>query len=573
VADATGAPLIGANVDATVTRQDLPETQAVGDPIPLPDQSGTYDGVYTQTENPGEYTFNISVSDFTGTRFLPCSAEAKVIVRSGSSLQCTLETDPSGQTEYGLNEAIILIADVRSNGQNQPGATVIANVQRPSPPPTDTLNFSGNGPYTGVYTRTDLLGLYTFTGTARDPNGRTVTCSPTLSINVSEQSSCQVAPLQFDKSQYTLGDTMRLTATITNISGATPVATATIQIPNDGSQQIPLSCNSSGICTGSFTPTVTGAHTFTVTARDQTGQCTPPPSATRVVNPPSDTAIVKVNPTVLTTTLCSERVTSNVTVDNVSSLVGVDLELSYDPTVIQVIDADRTRPGVQVKFDSFIVEDVSLNVVDTARGKIFFSASLLDGRSVNGPLALIGIDWRPQNVGNSAVTLIDAGVVLTGSGGQTISRTLQNGAVQVNFVPNCKTGTAALQGRTDHSGVVVASSAGEQVQTDVDGYFAIIAEDSLSLTFPGYLSGQANFNNLNISQIEGQATRLGAIIILAGDVNGDSLVDILDLAYLAQRYQSSDLTADLNADGLVDILDLALVAGNYQRQGPLTTWQ
>jgi hypothetical protein len=66
---------------------------------------------------------------------------------------------------------------------------------------------------------------------------------------------------------------------------------------------------------------------------------------------------------------------------------------------------------------------------------------------------------------------------------------------------------------------------------------------------------------------------LGAIIILAGDVNGDSLVDILDLAYLAQRYQSSDLTADLNADGLVDILDLALVAGNYQRQGPLTTWQ
>ena len=389
--DAQGAPLIGANVDATVTQTTT--VQAAATIPPLVDQSGTYDGVYTP-QNTGLYIFKFSVSDFTGTRFLPCSAEATVLVE---------------------------------------------------PPST-----------------------------------------------------------------------------------ATPTPT------------------------GSVTVTPTPTHT---------------PTATPTTSP---NATVRVNPSNLQTTLCSLSVTSNVVVENVSNLVSVQLELSYNPTFIQVIDPDRPRPPVQVRpllpTDWFIND----NRVDTTNGRIFFKAT--GGSRINGTSGLIAIDWRPQAVGSSPVSLTQ--VILTDSTGQTITRALQNGAVQVNFVPNCNTGTVALQGRTDPSGVIIVNSTGEQAPTDVDGYFAIIAEGRLNFNFPGYLSVQANLpEGMAINQPEAEATKLGLITLLAGDMNGDNVVDILDLANLAQRYQSTDPMADLNADGIVDILDLALVAGNYQRQGPLTVGQ
>lgn len=389
VADAQGAPLIGANVDATVTQTNTVQAAAIP---PLEDQSGTYDGVYTP-QNPGAYVIKFSVSDFSGPRFLPCSAEALIRVEAVAT--------PT------------------------PTATATS-----SPTPTSTV---------------------------------TLTPTPTV------------------------------------------------------------------------TPTV--------------------PSAT-----------VRVVPPVLSTTLCSLSETSTVLAVGVSNLSAVALEIGYTPSIIQVIDPNRPRPPVQIR--PLLPPDWSINDnrVDTSNGRIFFRAS--GGNPINGTVSLIAIDWRPQRVGNSPVSLNR--VSLTDSAGNPISSTLQSGAVQVNFVPNCNTGTVALQGRTDHSGVVVANTAGEQVETAADGYFAIIAQDRLNFKFPGYLAAQADLpQSTAVNQPEAEAAKLGTFSLLAGDVNGDNTIDILDLAYLAQRYQSTDTTADLNADGMVNILDLALIAGNYQRQGPL----
>jgi len=60
---------------------------------------------------------------------------------------------------------------------------------------------------------------------------------------------------------------------------------------------------------------------------------------------------------------------------------------------------------------------------------------------------------------------------------------------------------------------------------------------------------------------------------LAGDANGDRSVDFLDLAKLAQNYNTSSggLTyadGDFNGDGSVDFLDLAKLAQNYNTNLP-----
>lgn len=381
LADASGAPLIGANIDATVDRQPFTNTLEASAIPPLEDQSGTYDGVYTQTELPGTYTFKFNVSDFTGPRFLPCSAERTVRVN----------------------------------------------------------------------------------------------LSPTV------------------------------------------------------------------------TPTVTFTPTPTVTV-------TPAPGSGIIIDLPAQPI-----------DLCGRGpdISGTIAVSNVTNLTAVQLEVSYDPTFIQVIDAfGRPRPPVQVKpdpnFDPFLS-----NQVDTGQGKIFFAANARTPFTGRGNV--ISVDWRLQ--GRTGTTSITVLATLTDvSGTRSVT---QVASLTITIGPPCSTGLTSLQGRTNHSGVIVTNAAGQQSQSYPNGLFAISPQGPLSFTFPGYLSAQAD---LAPGAAE-PSDSLGNFTLLAGDVNGDHSINILDLVYLAQRYQSADPTADLNADGAVNILDLVLVAGNYQRQGPLTIWK
>jgi len=134
-------------------------------------------------------------------------------------------------------------------------------------------------------------------------------------------------------------------------------------------------------------------------------------------------------------------------------------------------------------------------------------------------------------------------------------------------------GTVLLQGRTDHSGTAIflskeacsmAKADTPAIITGTDGTFEILIPDGqnyqcLQVVQLGYLTGQ-------YSSPEGE---LGVMTLLGGDVTGDNIIDIFDLAFIASRYDTSDLTADINADGIIDIFDLAMTASNFQQQGPI----
>ena len=47
------------------------------------------------------------------------------------------------------------------------------------------------------------------------------------------------------------------------------------------------------------------------------------------------------------------------------------------------------------------------------------------------------------------------------------------------------------------------------------------------------------------------------------DVNGDGVVNILDLTLVAQGFGTDSLEADMNGDGVVNVFDLVFVANEF----------
>jgi hypothetical protein len=141
-------------------------------------------------------------------------------------------------------------------------------------------------------------------------------------------------------------------------------------------------------------------------------------------------------------------------------------------------------------------------------------------------------------------------------------------------------GEIHLQGRSDHSGVEIqiqqqpgsgnleSFSVPPTQVTGTEGAFNFDAQGVLIITAhkPGYLDAQATVEIAPDAPIDLQPATL-----YGGEVTGDNLIDISDLAYLGANFGSNDSQGDINGDGQVDILDMSVAAANYMMRGP-TPW-
>lgn len=465
---------------------------------------------------------------------------------------------------------------VDQQGQILTGANVDATVTQTNtvqtaaaaPPLVDQ-----SGTYDGIYNPQNP-GLYSFKFSASDFTGpRFLPCEAEAIVRVEPAvnplPACEVQ-VTAEPSQAQLNQTITLTANVT--VNATPqsgaVVTASVARP-DSPPEDALNFSGNNPYRGGYGQTnLAGNYTFRVSVQDNPPNqrflgCTAAPVTIPVAvsptPPPTQTINILLPPQPID--LCghsSSNISGTITLSNAANLTGVQLEVDYDPTFIQVIDAfDRPRPPVQVRPDSNF-DPFLRNQVDTRQGRIYFAANALT--PVTGSSNIIYIDWRLQ--GRTGSTQINATGVLTDEHG--VRNVTVTAPLVIIINSTCVQGSVNLQGRADHSGVTVATSAGRQTQSYPSGLFAIAAAERLRLVYPGYLPGQVDIPPGAASAPGGEAASLGTITLLAGDVNGDQIINILDLAYLARRFQSANVTADLNADGVVDILDLALVAGNYQ---------
>jgi LysM repeat protein len=130
---------------------------------------------------------------------------------------------------------------------------------------------------------------------------------------------------------------------------------------------------------------------------------------------------------------CGEQVPVEIRINNVTGLYGVDVRVTYDPSVVEVADANPTAPGIQIQPGNF--PDVAngqglvqVNNVDPAQGTISYAAIRLnpaDPQTGSGVIATI--TFRGKANGPSPVNL--AWVMLSDRNARPIAAELANGSI------------------------------------------------------------------------------------------------------------------------------------------------
>lgn len=108
----------------------------------------------------------------------------------------------------------------------------------------------------------------------------------------------------------------------------------------------------------------------------------------------------------------------------------------------------------------------------------------------------------------------------------------------------------------------IASSDGRFSLQAPAGVYTVVA------TAGGFLNAQGM-----ASLLPGQTTAMPTLSLLAGDIDGNLLIDQFDALTIGMNYNlASPAPADLNNDGIINVLDLELLAQNYRKTGP-SLWQ
>lgn len=120
-----------------------------------------------------------------------------------------------------------------------------------------------------------------------------------------------------------------------------------------------------------------------------------------------------------------------VEVRDVQALYGMDITVTYDPALVDVVDADPALPGEQVAMGLFLEAGMAvINQADNAAGRIHFVMTQLNpAEPKSGSGNLLVIRFRGKQEGETQVKLAD--VQLATRDGEAITVTTRDGRLRV----------------------------------------------------------------------------------------------------------------------------------------------
>ena len=138
--------------------------------------------------------------------------------------------------------------------------------------------------------------------------------------------------------------------------------------------------------------------------------------------------VVSVVPT-STSVHVGDIVLVEIQVKNVNDLFGPELHISFDPNILEVVDANPDQAGVQIGHGSFLSPDIEAKN-DVSGGMIHYAISqLYPNQPASGSGTLARITFKGKTEGVSSVILQE--VILADSAASPIAHTTQDGSVTV----------------------------------------------------------------------------------------------------------------------------------------------
>lgn len=241
------------------------------------------------------------------------------------------------------------------------------------------------------------------------------------------------------------------------------------------------------------------------------------------------------------------------------SVFGQDITITYDPAMLEFVEAVSLKEGV--------------SVVDTSKdsGKVrILIATLGEGNANAANGDLVKLSWKAKSIGQSATAVVTLSKVIVSdaNGVETALNTAEHSVqIQVSSVNKQALLDLIADAQAKHDAAVEGTQTGQYpagskatLQAAIDKAQAVA--DSSSSTQ---------------QQVDDAVTELSAALQAftnsviprkPGDQNGDDKVSVGDIAIMASAYGKTDddldwaqyKNYDINNDGIIDVVDLAAVA-------------
>jgi len=283
----------------------------------------------------------------------------------------------------------------------------------------------------------------------------------------------------------------------------------------------------------------------------------------------------------------------DIDVENIQNLFGYEFHLGYNTVVLTCIGVIIHTVQNETKF-------MTKFSVDDWIGDVFINVTYLPGAhpiSTNAPIALVTLLFKVDAMGISELPLHDTKLI--NSSGDPIPHETGDGFFQsvtrdVAVLSITPSKTTIYEGRTINISVVVENQGDyfnetfnvtlyyESTPIDTKTVHDLPNGQNATLLFTWKTTGLPPCGNYTLNaeaetvpyemDLADNTYIDGKIKIkLMGDVNGDCVVDLLDLTSVALAFSSSpgdpnwNPEADLLEDGTINIVDLVTVVVNYGR--------
>ena len=298
------------------------------------------------------------------------------------------------------------------------------------------------------------------------------------------------------------------------------------------------------------------AGDYFIQVQPQTGEGTYLMEITRVEQVAEPTASVMLNPA---SVLVGGTSAGTVMLTNIpqGGYASAEFTCSFDPALVSISNiADAGLFG----------SDPAAVINGPANGSFVFAVAGSNGQRATSDGAVFTFTVTALAVGEAEINC----VARVSAGGSLTTIASTPATLLITAAESTITGTVLAT-----KPVTVTLYDGNTVETsglvDANGNFTLTAPTgsySAVASAPGFLRAQGN-----AVLSSGVTTTMPTISLLAGDIDGNDVIDQFDALTIGINYNlAAPAAADLNNDGTINVLDLELLAANYRDTGP-TAWQ